>query len=121
VITDRQVERSISILLRSGVLLAASVVLLGGILYLVRPGSVRPDYHVFRGEPVELRRPDLVIRGAFAGHPDAIIQFGLLLLILTPVARVAFSVAAFATEHDRMYVLITIIVLAVLLYSLLAA
>ena len=120
-ITDRQVERSVSTLLKTGVSLAATVVFLGGILYLMHRGSVRPDYHVFRGEPVELRKPSLVIRGAFAGRPDAIIQFGLLLLILTPVARVAFSVAAFADEHDRMYVIMTIIVLGVLLYSLLAA
>jgi uncharacterized membrane protein len=42
----------------------------------------------------------------------------LLLLILTPVARVAFSVAAFALERDWTYVAITLIVLAVLIYSL---
>jgi uncharacterized membrane protein len=47
-----------------------------------------------------------------------IIQLGLLLLIATPVARVAFSVVAFALERDRLYVGITLIVLAVLAFSL---
>jgi uncharacterized membrane protein len=47
------------------------------------------------------------------------IQLGLLLLIATPVARVAFSVVAFVLERDRMYVGITLLVLAVLLFSLL--
>jgi uncharacterized membrane protein len=43
---------------------------------------------------------------------------GLLLLIATPVARVAFSVIGFALEKDWMYVVITLIVLALLIYSL---
>ncbi len=119
-ITDHQVEKAISILLRTGVLLAASVVLFGGILYLAHHGSGHADYHVFHSEPAELRSPSRVIRSALDGRPDAMIQLGLLLLILTPVARVAFSVVAFGFEHDYKYVFITLIVLAVLLYSLLA-
>jgi uncharacterized membrane protein len=43
---------------------------------------------------------------------------GILILIATPVARVAFSVFAFAEERDRMYVIVTLIVLALLLFSL---
>ena len=46
---------------------------------------------------------------------------GLLLLIATPVARVIFSAIVFAMEGDRMYLLFTLIVLAVLLYSLFGA
>ncbi len=49
------------------------------------------------------------------------IQLGLLLLIATPIARVAFSVVGFAIERDRMYVVFTLIVLAILLYSLLGS
>jgi uncharacterized membrane protein len=50
--------------------------------------------------------------------PAAIIQLGLLILIATPVARVAFSVFAFAQERDWLYVVVTLIVLGLLLYSL---
>jgi len=120
VITDRQVEQSIAFLLRAGVLLAASVVLFGGILYLAHRGSMHADYHVFRGEPTDLKKPSLTIRDAFSGSPEAIIELGLLLLILTPIARVVFSVIAFARERDFLYVILTLVVLAVLLYSLLA-
>lgn len=119
-ITDRKVEVAISVLLRSGVLLAAAVVFCGGVLHLVHNGDAPAEYHVFHGEPRDLRDPGLVIRSAFSGRADAIIQLGLLVLILTPVARVAFSVVAFALERDGMYALMTLIVLAVLLYSLLA-
>jgi len=120
VISDRQVEQAIANLLRAGVLLAALVVLSGGVLYLVHHGASPVNYHSFRGEPADLRHPALVIHAALSGRADAIIQLGLLLLILTPVARVAFSVVAFAMERDYMYVVMTLIVLAVLLYSLLA-
>jgi uncharacterized membrane protein len=45
---------------------------------------------------------------------------GLLLLVATPVARVIFSAIAFALEGDRTYVVITLVVLALLLFSLLS-
>jgi uncharacterized membrane protein len=119
VITDRQVEISIAFLLRTGVLLSAAVVLFGGILYLAHNGHVHSDYQVFHGEPKDLRSPAGVIREAFTSRPTGIIELGLLLLILTPIARVVFSVIAFARERDLMYVTMTLVVLAVLLYSLL--
>lgn len=119
-ITDRQVEQSIAFLLRVGVLLAAAVVLMGGFLYLAHEGNHHADYSVFQSEPRYLRTPSLVLRDAFSGEPKAIIELGLLLLILTPVARVVFSIVAFVRERDRMYVVMTLIVLGVLLYSLLA-
>jgi uncharacterized membrane protein len=41
-----------------------------------------------------------------------------LLLVATPVARVAFSAFAFAQQRDHIYVIVTLSVLAVLVYSL---
>ena len=49
---------------------------------------------------------------------EGLIQLGLLLLVATPVARVVFSVFAFARQHDLTYVVLTMMVLAVLIYSL---
>jgi uncharacterized membrane protein len=51
-------------------------------------------------------------------QPVAITQLGLLALVATPVARVAASVVGFAIEGDRLYVAITLTVLAILLASL---
>jgi uncharacterized membrane protein len=59
-----------------------------------------------------------IIRGTFAGQPAAIVQLGLVLLIATPVARVAMSLVAFVLQRDRVYVLVTAIVLALLIFSL---
>ena len=58
------------------------------------------------------------MRDSLHGRPRGLIQFGLLLLIATPVARVAFSVFGFTQERDWVYVVITLIVLALLVYSL---
>lgn len=115
---DGQVERVIGTLLRVGVSTAAVLVSLGGLWYLARHGGANPSYHVFAGEAAEYRSVSGVLRGMRTPHGRGLIQLGLLLLIATPVARVAFSVWAFAKEGDRTYVGITLIVLAVLLYSL---
>ncbi len=115
---DQRVEIIVANLLRAGVWLAASVVALGGVVYLVRHGREMPQYARFVGEPSEYCTVSGIIRGAATFHGRNIIQLGLLLLIATPVARVAFSVVAFALERDRLYVVITLIVLAVLLFSL---
>jgi uncharacterized membrane protein len=118
---DKRVEEMMGALLRGGVLTAALVVALGAILYIARHGHSFADYRIFRGEPNDLRHLRGIFRGVRDEHGRSIIQLGLLLLIATPVARVIFSVAAFAIERDRMYVVFTLLVLAILLYSLLGA
>jgi len=117
--TDYRVEQIIGTLLRVGVLASALVVLLGGVLYIAQEGGTQPSFHTFHGEPDNLRNIWAVVQGAGKLQSRAIIQLGLLLLILTPIARVIFSAFAFGLERDRMYVVVTLIVLAVLLYSLL--
>ena len=116
--TDKRVEEIVGNLLRSGVIASAIVVLAGGIIYLIRYGANLPDYSIFHGEPAEFRSLEGIIKAAFALRSRGLIQLGLLLLIATPVARVVFSVFAFALERDRIYVVVTLIVLAVLIYSL---
>ena len=120
-IDDQEIEVIIGRLLRTGVTLAAAVVLFGGILYLVRHGHEVPNFATFHGEPESFKSPRAIFHGALALSARAIIQLGLLLLIATPVARVAFSAVAFAIERDYMYVVITLIVFAVLLFSLLGS
>ena len=115
---DQYVDELIGNLLRVGVTLAAAVVLFGGPVYLFRHGLAAPHYHIFVGEPADLRSVSGIVRDALALRGRGLIQLGLLLLIATPVARVAFSVAAFAVQRDRLYVVVALIVLAVLMYSL---
>src|SRR5262249_17856067 len=116
--SDERVEQAMGNLLRAGVLLAAGVVLLGAALYLLRHGGEPTDYKVVRGQPAAVRSPVGVILDALDGRARGLIQLGLLLLVATPVARVAFAAYAFARQRDHTYVVLTLIVLAVLLYSL---
>jgi uncharacterized membrane protein len=116
--SDQKVEEIMGNLLRGGVMVAALVVLIGGLLYLVRYGAVSPVYQVFRGEPADLRTLSGIITDALALQSRGLMQLGLLLLMATPVARVAFAAFAFARQHDRVYLTVSLIVLVVLVYSL---
>ena len=115
---DTSIEIIIGRLLQTGVLLSAAVVLIGGVLYLIEYGTTHPHYKVFNLESAYLRHMPAIFSDAFKLHSTGIIQLGLLLLIFTPIARVLFSVFAFLVERDLMYVIVTLIVLSVLLFSL---
>jgi len=117
-LSDADMDRIIAAVLRIGVSAAAAVVLAGGAYYLMKYGAMPAQYRVFRGEPAELRSLSGIVTSAVALRSRAIISVGLLLLILTPIARVVFSVLAFAVQRDRLYVVVTLIVLTVLLYNL---
>ncbi len=115
---DQRVEEIVGNVLRFGVLIAAAVVLLGAMLFLFHNGHTKPNYGLFRGEPGDLRDVPGVVHDALALRGRGMIQFGLLLLIATPIARVAFSAIAFALQRDRLYVFVTLLVLAILVLSL---
>lgn len=116
--TDEQVEKIIGNLLRAGLIVATLVVVIGGAITLSRHGAQTPDYRIFHGEPAALRGVVGILHESEAGRGRGIVQLGLLLLLATPVLRVAFSVVAFVRQRDGLYVSITLIVLATLLYSI---
>jgi uncharacterized membrane protein len=116
-IQDQDLERIIGQLLRFGVLLSSAVVLTGGVVYLFRHGHETPAFGSFKGEPDKMRNPIAMWKAILHGEGRPLIAFGLLLLILTPVARILFSIAGYLMEKDYLYVLITIFVLAVILWN----
>lgn len=115
------VDVAISNLLRAGVVLSMAVVVIGLVFTFIHhpqyvhsrtalgrltdAGAVYPD---------RLRDVAMQIRER---RGQAIVMLGLLMLIATPVARVAFSIVAFALERDRLYVTITVGVLVLLIVS----
>jgi uncharacterized membrane protein len=115
---DDRLEQVIGTLLRAGVLLSGALLVAGGMVYLARHGSEPPHYRNFAGEPSDLRTIPGIVADAVSFRGRGIIQLGLLFLIATPVVRVAFSAVAFALERDWLYVAVTSVVLAVLLFSL---
>jgi uncharacterized membrane protein YfcA len=110
--SDKIMTMIIGGVLQGGVLLSSAIILIGFLMLLASPGALTSQRtgvfpHTFGA----------LWTGLLGLHPQAIIVAGLLLLIATPVLRVAISILAFALEHDGRYVLITCIVFAILLFS----
>lgn len=124
-----RMELVISYALRAGVLLSAAVILVGILSFTLKRDTgyarVLPHhlqdiltFHQARGPGFFPTSFPAVLRGAMAGKPYGIIGLGMLLLILTPIVRVALSVFFFLAQRDWLYVGITLFVLAVLTFSL---
>jgi uncharacterized membrane protein len=112
----KDVSYIIGWILRSGVILSASIILIGFIPLLRHVGE-QPGFALSIGAfPHTVGQ---VWSGLMVLQPQAIIVIGLLLLIVTPVITVATSLVAFAIERDRRFVVITCVVLAILLTSML--
>jgi uncharacterized membrane protein len=115
---DARLEVIIGSTLRLGVITAAALIFTGGIFFLVENRAATLHYETFHAA---LRQSDNLagmVRNIRDSSSEGIIQLGLLVLIATPILRVIFSLIAFVLERDIVYVLVTAIVLAVLLYSL---
>lgn len=118
----RDIEDIISAILRWGVFISAAVITIGVVLLLVTgntggnplvfaPGRLLPELGKGPTGPRE------AMRGLLPPQPYSIIALGLMLLILTPITRVAASTAVFLRDRDAAYVLITCVVLIVLAVS----
>jgi uncharacterized membrane protein len=117
-LADKDVQVILGTLLRVGVISSMTVVFIGGIVYLLFNHSNLVNYREFDAGKSGMSSIISVYRGVLAGEGMAIIQFGTLLLIFTPVARVVFSVFSFLIERDYLYVAIGLLVLVVILISL---
>ena len=115
---DKNMEMLMGNLLRFGVLISAVFVFIGSIIYLAQHGLEEAQYHDFLGEPHRFIHLKDIVENALKGHAKSIIQFGLILLIATPIARIVFSIIGFFLEKDYLYVVITAIVLLIIILSL---
>jgi uncharacterized membrane protein len=118
---DKTLEVLVGKLLRAGVLTSALVVAAGGALYLVQHHGDAVNYEVFHSESADLRSVRGITNLALHLDSEGIIQLGLLLLIATPVARVALAAWGFYLEQDHFYAAVSLLVLAILIFSLMHA
>ena len=118
----RRVELVISDLLRVGVVISLALIVIGSIVTFVR----HPAYLRSPDELGGLVQPETILPHTLgevaAGLRDfrgqAIVSLGLLVLIATPMMRVAVSIVAFILAGDRLYTLITLAVFCLLMLSL---
>jgi uncharacterized membrane protein len=121
---DTKLQHLIGATLRSGVIVASLTGIVGGTIFLTVHGGQPVTFHSFEGAKTAYASPLHIVRQALAPAAAgdrglAIAQLGIIMLLLTPIIRVAFSVIGFAMENDRLYVAITCVVLATLIGSLL--
>ena len=117
----RRVELAIRTLLRVGVTASLAIIVFGTVLSFVH----HPTYASSAAELARLTKPgaafphtlEQMLAGLREGRGQAVVVLGLLLLIVTPVARVAVSILGFVYQRDRAFVVFTSIVLALLLLS----
>ena len=116
-----RVEIVISWVLRVGVVTSLAIVVAGLVLIFVHhpellTSTTRLHDLTQRGAVFPHTLSD-VFQGLIRTRGEATVAFGLLLLILTPVTRVAVSILAFLYQRDRVFTFITLTVLIILLMS----
>ncbi len=115
--TDLDLNRSVGNLLRIGVILSVSVSLIG-FVKLFLEGFKMPDNY----EELEITHERVFHhfwKSLIHFEGMGIIQLGILLLIFTPVVRIIFALAGYLKERDFTYVIISLIVLGIILFSFL--
>lgn len=118
-INDTDIQLLIGRVLRTGVWTSVAVVLLGGVIYLIHSGNDIAHYSKFAGEPDMARSASELISNIILLNGRSIVQAGLILLIATPILRVACSAFGFFLEKDYLYTGITVLVLVIILSSML--
>ena len=116
-------EDWISAVLLGGVLLAAAVLLLGLVRLILSPSPLDTPITIAGILEAESHATSLaaIIDGVAAGRPTSLIRLGILILIMTPLARVAMTFALFLVRQEWDFVLMTGMVLVILLLGLAGA
>ena len=118
-LADNDIEQFIGLQLRYGVIISSLIVLVGGLIYLGQSGQLQlPSYHHFIGIRDGNTNFGEILNGTRVLNAKSIIQFGVVVLIATPILRIAFSLMGFVLEKDRMYMFITAMVLTVMMVSI---
>ncbi|MFT3824797.1 MAG: DUF1634 domain-containing protein [Chitinophagaceae bacterium] len=117
-VKDKDLQYIIGNLLRWGVWISMTVTFIGGVIYLWRHGHEVSYYPKF----VEEDHSTAAIlkdvwEGIMGGHGKAMIKLGVILLFATPIMRVLFSLIGFIMEKDKLYIVITLIVLMIIFVS----
>ncbi len=118
---DEQIQSNLAKVMVAGTMISATIIFAGLCWYLLANQGLKAADHIFSGEPKYFENPVSMIQRAFevhaVGHRRSVIMIGVILLLISPAIRVAFAMCGFALQKDRLYTLISLIVLVVLLFS----
>ena len=116
--TPSFMENLISNVMLGGVILSASLVFIGGALYLWHHTNVTENYSVFLMESTHFTSPRQIIQTAWQGSERSMIQLGVLLLIYLQLVRLFLSACLFLFKKEWIYVAFSIFIFGFLIYSL---
>src|SRR5690242_18179729 len=119
--TDEKLQRWIGNLLRAGVFLAAMIVAAGGMVHLATHGNDVVNFRVRHADDGVFRTLPAIADSVRHFNSEGFVQFGLLVLIATPILRVVFAAAGFLLERDYLYVVVSLMVLGILMFSVMRA
>lgn len=117
-ISDKDIQYIIGNLLRYGVWIALGVATLGGLIYLFRHEQEIVHYGNFVEQDIDVfSLVKQTLSDVGKGKGESVILLGILLLFLTPILRIIFSLVAFFIEKDYLYVGITLVVIGIICFS----
>lgn len=118
--SEHEIDQMVGRLLQVGVLIAAFVVVATIPFFLWSYGHGAASFGTFRPEPSRLRNVGEIVAAALSRDTAALVQLGVLLLIATPIARVALTLVAFLLRRDVVFVALSALVLAILMVGLIS-
>jgi uncharacterized membrane protein len=98
----------VQLVLRGGMVLSMSVLLIGLALFALSPGELDTDLG-----------PGGIADGLLRGDAIAVIDLGIVLLIATPLMRVLTTLVIFIADREPRFVLMSLVVLGVITVAVL--
>lgn len=117
----QNMEIVVSAVLQAGVIVSSVIILSGITLFFIhahQAPALQNSYRRYSSANYSFPHTLAALKSSvFAGSGSGLIELGVLLLILTPVLRVATSILLFRRQRDRPMTLVTLFVLVVLIGS----
>jgi uncharacterized membrane protein len=110
-LSEDKAQNAIAAVLRYGSLVSTLVMALGLVMILIRGLAAYPPLE----SPAPIRE---VVARALRFDALGISELGLILLLLTPIIRIAVAVTSFGLERDHKYMFIAFGVLVVVVFSI---
>lgn len=113
-ITKHKLDLILSWIIEIGLVLSLFLVTTGGVAYLIPQWNIPVKYHIFTAEPENLNNLFTITKELLKGNAAAVIQMGVVLLLVTPALGTAICTLYFYLRKDWLYLLLSLFVLVVL-------
>lgn len=118
-ITDKTIQRIIGDVLKYGVRTVLAISTVGGLIFLYNHANEQADYSRFtENDRNIIEVVSDVFKGVINMEGRSVIYLAIIVLFCTPLIRLLLSLVSFILEGDKLYVLITTLVLIIIAFSM---